>query len=108
MSFSPPTGAPAAAAFVCDCDTRVSSACEGLPLFKEHEGKRYCVLHYPGKDKAGAFNKTLKGKLDVEDFDFRGVWFPDEVNFVGFIFTKFVDFTSATFSAEVDFRFARF
>jgi len=78
MSSSPPTEA---AAFVCDCRKLSRSSCKGLAFFKEHEGKRYCVLHYPGKDKKGAFAEVIKRKLEAEDFNFRGVWFPDDVEF---------------------------
>src|SRR5207237_8274606 len=98
MSSSPTTKAPAAA-FVCDCERLMRSACKGLPFFKEHEGKRYCVFHYPGKDKSAAFSEVLKRKLDAQDFDFRGVQFADNVTLSNFTFTKPAHFDSATFSA---------
>ena len=101
MSSSPPTETPAA--FVCDCDWLARSACEGLPFYKKYESKRYCVLHYPGKEKRAAFAKALKGKLDAEDYNFRGVWFPDNVLFGKRTFVKPVIFYSATFSASVSF-----
>jgi hypothetical protein len=107
MSSSPPTEVPAAA-FACDCKKWMRSACEGLAFFKEHEGKRYCVLHYPGKDKVAAFNEVLDRKLDAKDFDFQGVWFPDYVDFSGFTFTTRVNFNSATFSAAANFYSATF
>ncbi|HEU4597265.1 MAG TPA: pentapeptide repeat-containing protein [Pyrinomonadaceae bacterium] len=106
MPSSPPTEAPAA--FVCDCKKEHRSACKGLPVFNEHEGRRYCVLHYPGKDKSVAFNKAFKRKLDAGDFDFRGVWFPDEVDFIEFTFTKPADFSFATFTAQTNFYSAKF
>src|ERR1041385_7319521 len=118
MLSSPPTEAPAAA-FVCGCDERVRSACERLPFYKEHEGKRYCVLHYPGKDKVAAFNEMLKKKRDDRNFNFSGIWFPDCVDFSGFTFATPVvfdyatfsagaNFNGATFSAEADFSHAKF
>src|ERR1044071_2581884 len=107
MSSSLLAEAPTVVAFVCERGG-LYFACEGLPFFKEHEGKQYCVLHYPGKEKATAFDEALKRKLAAEDFDFRGVWFPDTVNFGRLEFTKYVDFGSATFSAGADFGFATF
>ena len=106
MSSSPTTKAPAA--FVCDCGVSLRSACEGLPFYKKHEGKRYCVLHYPGKDKVATFNEALKRKLDAQDFDFSGVWFPDVVDFNDYTFNSPASFTSATFSAEALFTSATF
>src|SRR2546421_3738078 len=100
MSSSPLTEAPAATDFVCDCEWWMRSACKGLPFFKEHEGKRYCVLHYLSKDKVPAFNEVLKRKLDAHDFDFNGVWFPDDVDFSQIRFTTPTHFASATFSAK--------
>jgi hypothetical protein len=105
--------------FVCDSDPWVRPACAGLPFFEEHEGKRYCVLHYPGKDKSAAFGEALKKKLEVEDFDFRGVWFPDKVGLQDFTFkapanfdhagfTEEADFSSATFEAEANFYSVKF
>jgi hypothetical protein len=66
------------------------------------------VLHYPGKEKSTAFDEALKRKIDAEDFDFRGVWFPDKVEFGGFTFAKPVNFINATFSAEAFFYTATF
>src|SRR2546421_11338460 len=108
MSSSPPTEAPAAVAFVCDCGQFFRSACKGLSFYKAHEGQRYCVLHYPSKDKSAAFNEALKRKLDAQDFDFRGVWFSDGVNFFEFTFTTPVDFSYAKFGAEAIFATATF
>lgn len=108
MSSSPPTEAPIADAFICDCDGWFRSACEELPFYKKHEGKQYCVLHYPDKDKVAPFNEALQRKLDKQDFNFSGVWFPDTVDFNHFTFVAPVVFNSATFSAEADFRDATF
>src|SRR5436189_3028170 len=60
---------------VCACEGWMRSACAGEPFYKEHEGNRYCVLHFPGKEKSADFEKALQRKLENEDFDFRGVWF---------------------------------
>lgn len=66
------------------------------------------MLHYPSKDKSTAFNEALKRKLDAEDFNFCGVWFPDFVDFSNFTFTKSARFDSATFNAATSFDSATF
>ena len=108
MSSSLTTEAPAAD-FICGCEWWMSPACKGLPFYKEHEGKKYCVLHYPGKDKSGFFIHTLERKLAAEDFDFRGVWFPDSILlFSRYTFTAPANFDLATFNSEVYFNSAMF
>jgi hypothetical protein len=47
--------------------------CNNLPFYREHEGKRYYVLHLPAKDKPDDFRPVLQAKLDDKDYDFRGV-----------------------------------
>jgi len=79
------------------------SACAGEPFYQKHEGKRYCVLHFPGKEKSAVFKKGLQRKLDRKDFDFQGVWFPDEVRFYPFESGTEVNFSHATFAARVAF-----
>jgi putative addiction module component (TIGR02574 family) len=46
-------------AFVCDCNKWVRKACAGEPFYKELEDKRYCVLHFPGKEKRADFKRSL-------------------------------------------------
>jgi hypothetical protein len=110
----PESGEPASepasdAAFVCDCEKEwMRSACKGLPFYKEHESRRYCVLHYPGKEKIADFKAALENKLNKNDFDFQHVWFPDAVDFQGFEFSAAANFSSATFSAEAYFFSATF
>src|SRR5258707_281049 len=95
--------------FVCGCgDESMRSACAGEPFYKEHKGKRYCVLHSPGKEKSADFEKALQRKLEKKDFNFRGVWFPDELKFSRFTFSAPADFRFATFNADVDFHSATF
>ncbi|MBL8189193.1 MAG: pentapeptide repeat-containing protein [Acidobacteria bacterium] len=97
-----------APAFVCDCSKRARSACQGEPFFREHKGKRYCVLHYPGADKLEAFRVAFNRKLEGKDYKFLGVWFPEEVNFRGFEFSADADFYGARFSANAYFTNAKF
>jgi Pentapeptide repeats (9 copies) len=94
--------------FVCDCEERMRSACAGEPFYKEHEGNHYCVLHFPGKEKSEDFKRALERKLADKDFNFRGVWFPDELSFSHFSFSGKLDFGGATFNAKVNFNSARF
>jgi hypothetical protein len=102
----PPTSEPESD-FVCDCKELVRSACAGEPFYKEHEGKRYCVLHFPDKEKSADFETALQRKLENKDFDFRGVWFP-EVSFDGFDFSAPAYFSYATFSAAAHFSYTTF
>ncbi len=95
-------------AFVCDSAAWTRTACKSFPFFKEHAGKRYCVLHYPGGNKSEPFEEALKAKLDAKDFDFRGVWFPGSVDFSKFRFDAPAYFTSAIFSALANFTSATF
>ncbi len=128
MDFVP--DAQAKPEFICACEGEMRSACAGEGFFREHEGKRYCVLHYPSQDKIEAFRAVLKKKFEAQDFDFRGVWFPGDVSFQGFqfsadadfyradfsgqayfsraTFNSLVNFDSATFRADADFRWASF
>jgi hypothetical protein len=41
------------------------AACSKLSFYGEHEGKQYCVLHFPGekKETAGRFEEAIKKKL---------------------------------------------
>ena len=95
-------------AFVCACNERSRPACSGLAFYKEQEGRRYCVLHYPGREKSADFKPVLDAKLASKDFDFREVWFPDPVDFGDLEFSAKACFISATFSAQADFRSATF
>ena len=93
--------------FVCECDRRQQSACAGLPFYEEHEGKRFCVLHYPSKDKVEEFSKAFRQKLEAENYNFRGVWFPESTRFHDDI-TGEADFRSAVFSSDVHFVMTTF
>jgi uncharacterized protein YjbI with pentapeptide repeats len=88
--------------FVCDCEEWMRSACSREPFNGEYEGKRYCVLHFPSKEKSAAFKEAVKEKLEKKDFNFRGAWFPEEITFQD-DFTSDVDFQHAVFSKDVSF-----
>jgi pentapeptide repeat protein len=93
--------------FVCDCKEWMRKACAG-ELYRELEGKRYCVLHFPGKEKSADFEQALQRKLENQDFDFSGVWFCDKLPFENFKFRTKANFVSATFSAVAYFNGATF
>jgi len=99
---------PKAEDSVCDCGESMRSACLEEPFYKEREGKRYCVLHFPSRQKSVDFNKALQRKLENKDFNFQGVWFPDELCFSECDFTTEVSFRNAIFRAKADFRCAIF
>jgi hypothetical protein len=94
--------------FVCECHEYLQGACVGEVFYKEHDGKPYCVLHYPGIEKKEDFKKVLERKISEGDFDFKGVWFPDGVSFNHFTFSAAADFTRAQFSADASFTGAKF
>jgi len=102
-----PTSEPEST-FVCDCDDWVRSACAGEPFYRELEDKRYCVLHFPSKEKSADFQQALQRKLANEDFDFRGVWFPDKIGFNIFFFKAEARFNYAVFNDKAYFRSVHF
>jgi hypothetical protein len=104
MSSSPITETPVTV-FECACEEWMRSACKG---FEEYEYTGYCVLHYPSRDKSAAFNEALEIKKKNKDFDFRGVWFPDSVDFSQRTVTTPAYFGFATFSSGANFRSATF
>src|SRR5437660_3080115 len=93
--------------FVCDCEELMRSACAGERFYKEHEGKRYCVLHFPAKEKEPAFREAVLKKLRKNDFDFRGVYFP-EVDFLAANFPTDANFSNATFFGRASFTVVTF
>lgn len=94
--------------FICDCEESVRSACIGESFYRKYEGKQYCVLHFPSKEKSADFKKAFERKIGAKDFNFRGVWFPEGVSFRGFTFDVEVDFRLSTFSHYADFRESTF
>lgn len=66
-----------AGGFACECDEKFRSACVGLPFYGEHDGWRYCVLHFPEfTEKIVSFDDAIRKKIDAEDYNFRGAFFP--------------------------------
>ncbi|HEY2963668.1 MAG TPA: pentapeptide repeat-containing protein, partial [Pyrinomonadaceae bacterium] len=108
MATSPTSQNTSVSEFVCECADLFRSACTAEPFYKERNGKRYCVLHYPSVQKISDFQDTFKRKLHRKDFDFRGVWFPSNPEFFEFEFSEKADFIGATFSVHAEFYRATF
>ena len=92
----------------CECDIRFRSACRAEEFYREVDGQRYCVLHFPGIEKSADFYVAFQSKLERNDFNFRGVWFPDEATFFSVEFSAKADFRFATFSGKADFTESNF
>jgi hypothetical protein len=84
------------------------SPCEHLPFYKEYEGKKYCVLHFPKQEKLEHFEKALEEKLDRQDYNFRNIWIPDGAYFGRRCFQSQVDFSYAIFIGEANFELCTF
>ncbi len=87
-------------------------SCESLPVYREHEGERYCVLHLRTEDKKDDLKRALDEKLGIKDVNFAGAFFPTdtarlenrelvEADFSGTIFCGKICFSEAEFSGEV-------
>ena len=78
-------------------------ACAGLPIYERHEGRDYCVLHFPEKKSEARFEKAVKNKLALKDYNFSGVWFSSAANFEGYRFEKDVNFDQCIFESDASF-----
>src|SRR5438093_5390797 len=85
------------------CVQTLTGACGDESFFREHEGKRYCVLHLPDADKKAAFDIAFKKKLESQDFNYQEVWFPNGARFSGIQIAKPVDFSYAVFNERASF-----
>lgn len=90
--------------FVCDSVPYMRSACQNEIYYKTHEGKDYCVLHYPAKGKLREFHTALQRKLASQDFNFRGAWFPYPLAAYETTYSESLNFEGAYFSEPVQFR----
>jgi uncharacterized protein YjbI with pentapeptide repeats len=104
--------------FICEYDKTESSVCAGEIFYKELNGQKYCIFHYPSEDKKDDFDRALDKRLNAKDFNFRGFWFPDifllneyefdsKANFNHTIFNKDVSLTNCIFT-ESEFLRAQF
>jgi uncharacterized protein YjbI with pentapeptide repeats len=85
-----------------DCAKRALKACEGEPFFGDHEGKRYCVLHFPGAEKKGAFEIAFERKLASHDSNYQG-WFPGGNWFAGLTIETPLDLRHTFFAGRAAF-----
>lgn len=108
----------------CACDSIVDSnwletarAVCTKDVSYQKDGKNYCVMHYPSKDKVEAFRVELRNKLDSDScscskYNFCGVYFPEDIHFDtykkpcenSFSFNTGAHFGFATFSGLADFN----
>jgi len=81
-----------------------------LPFYDEHEGERFCVLHFPSANKEDEFRKALQNKLEQRDFNFEGIYFPEWLRyaFAKSVFDTDVSFDNATFCGAMHFTEAQF
>lgn len=83
--------------------------CRDLPFYAEKDGKRYCVLHYPDKEKAADFLPIYEARLKEDYWDFRMVFFPIWLKIEeNSELHKSVDFGHATFAERVNFKNNKF
>lgn len=105
--------------------------CRELSLVNHTDGKYYCILHLPTKEKDIAmFEEVFQARLDevkhqeheIEklskgkyseakhsfSYDFRFVWFPSKVILTNHEFKVFADFSSVTFAEFVSLKFSKF
>jgi hypothetical protein len=108
MTTSPTPAALPESGFVCRCEEKARSACRGESCYGEADGKKYCVLHFPGDGKTAEFKKAL---LRKRNHDFRGVVFPKDPNVSNFsdvTFDTHANFSKATFPVAAYFNRAKF
>ncbi|HEV7646220.1 MAG TPA: pentapeptide repeat-containing protein [Pyrinomonadaceae bacterium] len=88
-------------------ETLLRQVCEGAVGWKV-DGKHYCLMHAPVKEKAEDFAKAFQNRLDAENYDFSGVWFPQDLYLGQLNFKNYADFSYAVFNGEVDFGHTKF
>ena len=93
--------------FQCASGEEQRKACTRELRFADCEGKSYCVLHYPAKNKWLEFKKAIDRKINAEEFNFQGIWFPEKISFTQ-PFTKEVNFAGTVFSDDADFSYLDF
>ena len=88
----------------CNWGDHARSNCAKDPYFKKHKGKSYCVLHFPSAEKREHFDAEIKRKIESNDFNFEGVWFPPGSWFGGIEVAGPANFHRSFFSADVYFH----
>jgi uncharacterized protein YjbI with pentapeptide repeats len=96
---------------VCYRQQDFDGACSNSSAEYTHNGKHYCVLHFPSEDKAEDFCQAVEEKLAARNsVDLRGVWVPARYYalFKGYTFPSAIDFSNAIFRGSADFFGATF
>lgn len=97
---------------VCECKPDQRVACDGSPSFQTPEGRYYCVVHFPGREKRLAFKNVIKKRFATNELNFQGAWFPDEFAVADFssgaVVKSDANFKDATFTAVADFSGVQF
>ncbi len=82
--------------------------CRDLPIYGEIDGKHYCVLHYPSKEKVSDFQTVLHERLQEEGWNFKMVYFPSSLKYEREVFEKDANFEHAIFAESIDFKYCDF
>lgn len=94
----------------CECELLGEDEICSEPIYADHNGKKYCALHYPDSSKKEAFRATLQARLNPRSrqyLKFIGVWFPAGFSFAKHRFESAADFSRASFQ-DPDFSGAKF
>jgi uncharacterized protein YjbI with pentapeptide repeats len=96
------------AMLICQINKKYSYIqCQNPTWALDPEG--LCILHSREKDKdPEAFDRFVKEKLDMKEYDFSGVFFPGSFSFSKRKFEKQASFSFAEFAGIVDFSEAEF
>lgn len=108
MNSLPPSAKSTKPPFTCACQEWQRSACAEAGFYKLHEGKQYCVIHYPNQEKLEDFTAELQNRVKNGNYDFSGAWFPSGTYFYKFHFKADANFSQARFTTFADFAEARF
>ncbi len=84
-------------------EENIPSPCKDLPYYGKHEGKSYCILHIPIEDKLDDFSNAIMKKFQSDDYNYRGIWVPNNFYFNRQRFKTKADFTYAFFKGDANF-----
>jgi uncharacterized protein YjbI with pentapeptide repeats len=79
--------------------------CKNLPVVHKHKNRWFCVLHFPNenKQKTTDFTEVLRNRIELQENDFREVFFTETTTFIFNHFTNSANFKFAKFLGEVSF-----
>lgn len=77
---------------------------------KEYGGKFYCLMHAPDEGKTKLFESFIKKKIQNQDYNFRGYWFPSDTEnvFENVVFSKNTSFVGGRFNGKIIFSHSQF